>query len=198
MQCSNCGAGITAGKRFCADCGTPLNDPELTRLAHPAYAATPLPTQENEELTIFVARPTLLFIKIGYVIAAVGSIALAAILAWLPRYLFNFDLPWLIWLPVALAVLLVPAYKHIKRNLVSYTLTDSKIEIDEGFIARTTRNVPLSKVQDVTVTASLVQRVLGYGDVVIDNASEQGGKIILNDIQDPRRHADLLMRQLRK
>jgi uncharacterized membrane protein YdbT with pleckstrin-like domain len=166
----------------------------MTRLARPAQ--TMAVTPESDETTIFVARPTLLFIKIGYALAALGSIGLAAVLAWLPRYLFSYDLPWFVWLPLALSVLLIPAFKHFKRNLVSYTLTASKIEIDEGFIARTTRNVPLSKVQDVTVTASLIQRLLGYGDVVIDNANEQGGKIILNDIQDPRRHADLLMRQL--
>jgi membrane protein YdbS with pleckstrin-like domain len=196
MQCANCGAEIAAKKRFCADCGTPAEDPETTRLARKAQFA--IADMETDEPVIFVARPTLLFIKGGYVLAALGSIALAALLSWLPHYLFNYDLPVYVWLPLSLLTFLIPAYKHFKRNLVSYKLTASKIEIDEGFIARTTRNVPLSKVQDVTVTASLVQRLLGYGDVVIDNANEQGGKIILNDIQDPRRHADLLLRQLRR
>jgi uncharacterized membrane protein YdbT with pleckstrin-like domain len=53
-------------------------------------------------------------------------------------------------------------------------------------------------VQDVTVTAGFVQRLLGYGDLVIDNASEQGGNIVMRNIADPRRHADLLLRQLRQ
>ena len=35
--------------------------------------------------------------------------------------------------------------------MVRYTVTDSKLQIDTGLIARTTRNIPLSKVQDVTV-----------------------------------------------
>ncbi len=198
MQCNNCGANVVAGKRFCADCGAPVEDTELTRLARPAQTDTPATNHETEEAAIFVARPTLLFIKFGYALAALGCIGLAALLAWLPLYLFKYNLPIYIWLPLALSVLLIPAYKHFQRNLVRYTLTASKIEIDEGFIARTTRNVPLSKVQDVTVTAGIVQRLLGYGDLVIDNASEQGGKIILRNIQDPRQHADLLLRQLRR
>jgi hypothetical protein len=39
--------------------------------------------------------------------------------------------------------------------MIRYTLTDSKIEIDYGLIARTTRNIPLAKIQDVTVSASI-------------------------------------------
>ena len=56
--------------------------------------------------------------------------------------------------------------------MVRYTLTDSKVEIDTGLIARTTRNIPLTKIQDVTVSASIPQRLLGFGDLLIDNASE--------------------------
>ena len=194
MQCARCQAYVAAGKRFCADCGAPVEDAELTRLAQQPRAVRST-SDDAPEPIIFAARPTLLFIKIGYALAVLGSFAVAALLAWLPK---NWQAPWYVWLPLALAVLLIPAYHHLKRNLVRYTLTPSKIEIDAGLIARTTRNVPLSKVQDVTVTAGVVQRLLGYGDLVIDNASEQGGKIILRNIEDPRHHADLLMRQLRQ
>jgi len=108
------------------------------------------------------------------------------------------EIPWYVWLPLALALLLIPAYYHFKRNMVRYTLTDSKIEIDYGLIARTTRNIPLSKIQDVTVSASILQRVLGFGDVVVDNASEIGGSTILHNINNPRHYADLILRQLRR
>ena len=45
---------------------------------------------------------------------------------------------------IALGLLLIPAYYHLKRNMIRYTLTDSKMEIDYGLIARTTRNIPLA------------------------------------------------------
>lgn len=193
MQCANCGANIVAGKRFCADCGAPVEDPELTRLARTPPSRLPATADDLDEQIIFVARPTLLFVKAGYALAALGSILLAVLFAWLLPWV-----PWYIWLPLSLVLLLLPAYRHLKRNLVRYTLTESKIEIDEGLIARTTRNIPLTKVQDVTVTASLTQRLLGYGNLVIDNASEIGGEIVLRDIHAPREHADKLLRQLRK
>jgi uncharacterized membrane protein YdbT with pleckstrin-like domain len=81
--------------------------------------------------------------------------------------------------------------------MVRYTLTDSKIEIDYGLIARTTRNIPLVKIQDVTVSASIFQRLLGFGDVVVDNASEIGGTTILHNINNPRQYSDLILREMR-
>jgi uncharacterized membrane protein YdbT with pleckstrin-like domain len=104
----------------------------------------------------------------------------------------------LIAVPVALPLLLIPAFYHLRRNMVRYTLTDSKIEIDQGLIARTTRNIPLRTIQDVTVSATISQRMLGYGNLIIDNASEQGGNVVLRNISDPRHHADLLLRELRR
>jgi uncharacterized membrane protein YdbT with pleckstrin-like domain len=100
--------------------------------------------------------------------------------------------------PLGLALLLIPAFYHVKRNTVRYTLTDSKIEIDTGFISRTTRNIPLRNIQDVTVSASIPQRILGFGNLIIDNASETGGTTVLRNINDPRHHADLLLRELRR
>ena len=114
-------------------------------------------------------RPTMIFIKLGYAFAIVGAIALVFLLALI-------DVPAYISIPLALMVLLIPAYYHLKRNMIRYTVTDSTLEIDTGLIARTTLNIPLSKIQDVTVSAWLVpQRILGFGDVIVDNASETGG-----------------------
>ena len=50
----------------------------------------------------------------------------------------------------------------------------------------------------VTVTASLVQRLLGLGDITIDNASESGGRIVIRAVREPKRHADILLAELRR
>jgi len=193
MHCSNCGSYIPPGVRFCSNCGSPAGDPEATRIAR-VQGGLPLQQQElNEDLeqVIFTVRPTLIFIKLGYVLAVLAAFGLVLLLAWI-------DVPALISVPVGLALLLVPAYYHLRRNMVRYTLTDSKLEIDTGLIARTTRNIPLSKIQDVTVSASIPQRLLGFGDLIVDNASELGGTTVLHNISNPRHYADLLLRQLRR
>jgi membrane protein YdbS with pleckstrin-like domain len=226
MHCTNCGTYIAHGARFCAGCGAPAVDPEMTRVAGnqtatnqtawnqtashqragvQAFDAAPVPQVTNANAmrpqasgetgqTIFVARPTQLFINIGYAAAALGAILLTVLLASIPRINIS---PFVV-LPLALALLLIPAYYHIRRNSVRYTLTDSDIQIDTGLLSRTTRNVPLRTIQDVTVSATIPQRLLGYGNVIIDNASEQGGHITLRNIRDPRGHADQLLRELRR
>src|SRR3989454_11958771 len=194
MRCDKCGSFLDSDSRFCKTCGAPVHDPEETRIARPPSS---VPTRSDEgvdvESVIFRVRPTMLFIKIGYGVAILGAILLTIMLAMIKIV----DIPWYVSLPIALGLLLIPAYYHLKRNMIRYTLTDSKIEIDYGLIARTTRNIPLAKIQDVTVSASIPQRILGFGDVVVDNASELGGTTVLHNINDPRHYADLLLRELR-
>jgi uncharacterized membrane protein YdbT with pleckstrin-like domain len=179
--------------RFCSGCGVPAVDPEATRLARTQSGLQLRQSDEMEELehTIFTVRPTMIFIKLGYALAVVGAVVLVFLLALI-------NIPAYISIPLALALLLIPAYFHIKRNMIRYTLTDSKVEIDTGLIARTTRNIPLSKIQDVTVSSSIPQRLLGFGDVIVDNAGEFGGSTVLRNISKPRHHADLLLRELRR
>ena len=194
MRCSDCGAQLDPNSRFCKHCGAATRDPDETRIARQSGSQVSRYDDDDIESVIFTTRPTMLFIKIGYGAAIVGAILITVLLA-LVRFI---DIPWYISLPIALSLLLIPAYYHLKRNMVRYTLTESKIEIDYGLIARTTRNIPLAKIQDVTVSASIPQRILGFGDVVIDNASEVGGTTALHNINSPRHYADLILRQLRQ
>src|SRR5438445_2116926 len=195
MRCDKCESFLDSDSRFCKTCGAPVHDPEETRIARPPSS---VPTRSDEgvdvESVIFRVRPTMLFIKIGYGAAILGAILLTILLAMIKIV----DIPWYVSLPIAMGLLLIPAYYHLKRNMIRYTVTDSKIEIDYGLIARTTRNIPLAKIQDVTVSASIPQRILGFGDVVVDNASEVGGTTVLHNINNPRHYADLLLRQLRR
>ena len=192
MHCSNCGSYVAPGVRFCSGCGSPASDPEATRIAR-RNAGMQLQQSELAELerTIFTVRPTLLFIKLGYALAVLAAVTLVFLLALI-------DVPAYISIVLALALLLIPGYFHIKRNMIRYTLTDSKIEIDTGLIARTTRNIPLSKIQDVTVSANIPQRILGFGDLIVDNASDPSATTVLHNISKPRHYADLLLRELRR
>lgn len=207
MHCTNCGTYVAPGARFCAGCGAPAADPEATRYAGaqpvqpyapqmqavvpPAYDANRPERTSDVERQVFKTRPTLFFIKIGYGLAAIGAVILVILLAYTP-------LPTWMSILLAMALLLIPAFYHVKRNMVEFTLTNHKLEIDEGFIARTTRNLPLRNIQDVTVKATIMQRLLGYGNVIIDNASELGGSTVMRNVHNPRHYADLLLRELRR
>ena len=146
MHCSNCGSYIPPGVRFCSGCGSPASDPEITRLARVQSGVAMQPAGADEiEHTIFSVRPTLIFIKLGYLLAVLGGIALVVLLAWIQVSSF-------ISVPLGLALALNSAYFH-STEYDSLHADDAKMEIDTGLIARTTRNIPLSKIQDVTVSA---------------------------------------------
>jgi hypothetical protein len=135
MFCIKCGAQMSDEAEFCAKCGFAAGDAEVTRVAahhaKPQFLQTETAEEHLEEVHIFSIRPTALFIQIGYVLAVLAGIGLVAALTWLgmPAGLW-----WLLVL-VGLAPLLIPAYYHLMRNMILYTLTDSKIEIDKGFIS---------------------------------------------------------------
>lgn len=191
MTCSGCGSYVAPGVRFCSNCGAATSDPDSTRLARLESKSLERTADDDLEHVVFTVRPTMIFIKAGYALAALGGIALVFLLS-------SIGVPFYISLLLALGLLLIPAYYHIRRNMIRYTVTDSKLEIDTGLVARTTRNIPLSKVQDVTVSASIPQRLMGFGDIIVDNASEVGGTIVMHNISSPRHYADLLLRELRR
>ena len=190
MTCSSCGAYVTPSVRFCSNCGSPV-DTEQTRLARLQPRTLEPAFDTDIEHTIFTVKPTMVFVKVAYALAVLSGIVLVFLLA-------SLGLPASISIAMALALLLIPAYYHIRRNMIRYTVTDAKLQIDTGLVARTTRNIPLSKVQDVTVSASIFQRLLGFGDIIVDNASELGGSTVLHNIGRPRHYADLLLRELRR
>ena len=190
MNCSNCGAYVAPSVRFCSNCGTAV-DSEATRVARIRSRALEMNADQNLEHTVFTVRPTMIFIKAGYALAVIAGIALVFLLA-------SIGVPASISIALALALLLIPGYYHMRRNMIRYTVTDATLQIDTGLIARTTKNIPLSKIQDVTVSASIPQRMMGFGDIIIDNASEIGGSIVMHNISSPRHYADLLLRELRR
>ena len=195
MFCTKCGANNSDEAVYCQKCGTVLEAEEETRIVRSIRTETD--DSEDSERQIFTIRPTLIFVKIGYGLAVLGALLLVALLSLISR-LTGIDIHWAFSVVAGLSLLLIPAYFHIKHKLVSYTLTDAKIAIDEGLISHTTRNVPLRTIQDVTVTATVPQRLLGFGNLIIENAGENDSKIVLKNINSPKKYADVLLKQMRR
>lgn len=177
MYCKQCGGQLAAGSRFCNYCGAAIGD---------------------EERVIFRLRPTLIFVAIWYLIAAAVVVITAAAAGLLAsRGALDDKQALLLILIVALVAFSIPLYKHILRHREVYTLTNHKLEMRYGLIAKTIRNIPLRNIQDVTVTSSVWERLINIGDIVIDSASESG-KIRLSNIHRPERYADMILDELRR
>lgn len=190
MYCNKCGTENAADAVYCKKCGVLVEAEEETRIASKAAKAV---VDNGEHKRIFSIAPTLKFVFIGYLATVFIAFALVILLtALIPGFV-----P-MIGVIIGFFLLLIPVYYHIRQRMIRYSLTDNTIEIDRGLISRSTQNIPLRRIQDVTVTSTLFQRMMGYGDIAIDNASEDGGKIVLDNVDQPRKYADLILREMRQ
>jgi membrane protein YdbS with pleckstrin-like domain len=209
MFCNQCGAQLNPGSRFCNSCGAVVPSgqsaaPQSTRgaanyVANVSPSASPLGPIADEH-TIFTLRPTLIFVLVWYGIATLLVVIVAALLGWLksafPTQINNW-VALVVILGLALVIYAIPLYKHFLRRREVYVLTNHKLEMRYGILAKTVRNIPITKIQDVTVTASMWQRLMKLGNIEIDSASETG-KIVLNEVHHPEQYANVILTELRR
>jgi len=213
MYCNNCGHALPDGSKFCNYCGTAMSGAPGAPMrgaqdrldrgrqyapgVRPGYSDTLARYSDAaDEKVIFTLRPTLIFVAIWYIVAAVVVVATAAIMGALHQYISTQAAVIVIIIVAALAFS-IPIYKHILRRREVYTLTNHKLEMRYGLISKIVRNIPLRNIQDVTVTATVAQRLLRLGKIVIDSASESG-KIMLHDVHHPEKYADMILGVLRE
>lgn len=201
MYCGNCGNSIPDGSRFCNFCGRQVPSVPSRVADQPpvgfARYDVDAPAAYDQEHILFTLRPTMIFVGIWYVIAALIVLGATVVLALLRNLIGNTEAIVIIILVVALLAFSIPVWKQIMRLRQVYTLTNHKLEMRLGILARTLRNIPLRNIQDVTVVASATQRLLGLGDIVIDSASESG-KIFIEDVRAPEKYADMILTELRR
>jgi uncharacterized membrane protein YdbT with pleckstrin-like domain len=194
MYCVKCGKENSDDAVFCQKCGQAFETEEETRVARRDPKNLSRPEESGLSQQIFSITPTMKFVYVGYLLAVLGAFLLVGVVSLFLATTISVATS----VVLGMLLLLIPLYFHIKKKLVRYSLTDTTIEIDRGLVSRTTQNVPLRRIQDVTVSATVAQRMLGLGDVIIDNASEDGGKIVLDDIDSPKKYAEMVLRQMRQ
>ena len=97
---------------------------------------------------------------------------------------------WLMALP--LIVFVVPLKMHFSRRLITLRLQDHHLTLENGMFSRTRRTVDMAKIQDVTVNQTFGQRLMGIGDLVLEDSGQRGGMVIRN-VDDPRQLADIIV-----
>ena len=142
------------------------------------------------EMTI---RPTTKFVKAGAI--ALLAVVLAADIAYLGWLRDSYDLS---WAPLALPVVLLwPAVRWMRLRLIKAVVSGDRLRYESGMASKTTRNIQLSKIQDVRVEQSVGQRMFGVGDVSIETSGETSRLTICN-VDDPQKVADDIMTAAQK
>jgi uncharacterized membrane protein YdbT with pleckstrin-like domain len=90
------------------------------------------------------------------------------------------------WLLVAPSVLLVlhVFYWFAYQKTCSFTLTDERLIVRYGLLLRVEDEVELYRVVDVTQTISLVQRLLGVGNIQV-TSTDRTGLVVMPLIKSP-------------
>jgi membrane protein YdbS with pleckstrin-like domain len=82
----------------------------------------------------------------------------------------------LLWLTAGFVAIALIAYLALRfrANLDEFVVTNRRVIRKVGVFAREIQQAPLEKVQDITVEQGAFGRMLGYGTVIVETASEKG------------------------
>jgi len=120
-----------------------------------------------------VIRPSMKFIKAGYVCALL--VVVAAVIIHYKYIADEHPTPWLLW----------PIKRHIRRQTVKLSIAGEKLRYETGLASKSTRIIQLPKVQDVRVIQSLSQRMFGVGDISIETAGENS-RLVVENLDNPQ------------
>ena len=133
----------------------------------------------DHEDVILDLRPHWWFLA-GRVIAVVLTIALTIFLA-------AIEAPTAV-LVAALVLMLVALVWLLLRFLVwtttNFVVTTDRLIFRSGVLSKHGREIPLERVNDISFNASLFERMIGAGDLVIESAGERGQQMF-TDIPQP-------------
>jgi uncharacterized membrane protein YdbT with pleckstrin-like domain len=79
---------------------------------------------------------------------------------------FETKLHWVIFFSLK-SIFTLTIYAWLKRWLSEFVITNRRIVIKEGFIARRTFEMNLSKIETVNVDQTVMGRILNYGSITI-------------------------------
>jgi uncharacterized membrane protein YdbT with pleckstrin-like domain len=94
-------------------------------------------------------------------------------------------------------VLLLAVARNIKRRFTTITIGSAKLRYESGLLSKTTRTMDLVRIQDVRVDQTLVQRMLGIGNIAVETAGETS-RISMENIDNPQGVADFILESARK
>lgn len=123
----------------------------------------------DNEGVVLDLRPHWLFLA-GPSAALVASIAAAVVVSTKTDKGY-FVIPVLVLVLVALVRFLARLARWASTTLV---VTSDRLVVRSGVVAKRGREIPLERINDITVTQSLFERMLGAGDLVIESAGERG------------------------
>ncbi len=136
-----------------------------------------------------VIRPSMKLIRAGYTL--VFLVIFACVLVYTNSKAFENTTAWVLLFPALL--LLWPLKCHVRRSFTRMTLSGDKLRYETGILSRSKRIIQLTKVQDVRVDQSIMQRMLRTGNLSVETAGETS-LLTMRNVDEPDHVAEELLR----
>lgn len=134
--------------------------------------------EDEEVLAEFRPHWRVLLPALGWamVLAAGAGLALAAL-----------EDPWRLAAVAAAPALwlLIAGRRLLRWWATGYVLTTERIIVRQGMVARSGTEIPLENIVNVLFSQRVTERLLGYGDVIVESAGSQGQSRLV-DVPDPQ------------
>src|SRR4051794_39711004 len=130
-------------------------------------------------------RPTAKFLKAGAILAGLIFVALeiACVIWWNDAV----GSPLIMILPAV--VLLWPAERALRRRYTKAAIVGDRLRYETGMTSKSTRTIQLSRIQDVRVDQSVMQRMFNSGNIWIETAGETS-RLTIENVDDAQSLAD--------
>jgi uncharacterized membrane protein YdbT with pleckstrin-like domain len=126
-----------------------------------------------DERLLAIARRHWVVLLRPILVVIVGAVICAVIVALLP---LGGELRLFGLLGVIVAALIVLNLYYWGWRSHQYILTDQRVILNEGLLARFSRSIAIDRIQDVTTYQGLWGRAWGFGDIELESAGRDGGE----------------------
>ncbi len=163
-----------------------------------ASGAGAKPDDLGEEKELWVGRASARFFYGRWVLLIVISIVVLVAGFWVGTAL---DVSWAKWVAlglVALAIVVLLAKVAYCILAYRYRVTTQRLFVEEGILLRTVNQTDLVRVNDVSVTQTLLGRLFNVGSVTVDCPTDVSHpKILIFGVEGPHEVAEHIHREMR-
>ena len=85
----------------------------------------------------------------------------------------------------------------IETHAIRWVLTTERLRVVRGILSRSTEEVELTRVRDVSFEQSLAQRALGIGTVTVVGTDATAPSVVLHDVEEPEQVKELIRQAVR-
>jgi uncharacterized membrane protein YdbT with pleckstrin-like domain len=85
----------------------------------------------------------------------------------------------------------------IESHAIRWELTTERLRVVRGILSRSTEEVELTRVRDVSYDQSLAQRALGIGTITVVGTDATSPTVVLHDVEDPENVKELIRQAVR-